>query len=374
MPNDTNRLKNIIEDPDVPPKGRLELADESKFKNGQKPDETNFIQLFKSFINKVDDEIVVDDANNIGIGKSADAALDAKLHIDGTLKVAKSTLNYSSDGSAIIEGKLKVGEKITANSLQFEQGTEVNEISNSESMGGPGPSENSLSTQYAIKKYVDNKFANEVEPIAQELLDKFLVGCIVPFARVKTDEPPDGWLFCDGGSYNVQDKPELQNLFDVIEQHYGSGDGSESGFNVPDLRGIFIRGMDKDGIGRDPESTERISLAQDAYGTVIGNSLGGYQEDQFQDHIHTFKYTDLYVAEDSILGSDSFPQLLEHIIEAVLNPEIKKAESGDLNSYRQTIVEHTNVPTFGVSGPSNARFSSEETRPKNAIFMYCIKY
>jgi microcystin-dependent protein len=244
-----------------------------------------------------------------------------------------------------------VEERVKAASLQLTLGTIVKNISTD--LNVPiGDSDKSLATEAAIKNYIDTKFADEVAPIAQEILDKFLVGCIVAFARKKTDEPPEGWLFCDGGSYNAQERPELQNLFEVIGQHYGSGDGSDSGFSVPDLRGIFIRGIDKDGIGRDPDSDGRISLAPDATSTVIGNSLGGYQEDQFQDHDHYFSYTDTIT---TLLG-DNF-EWIDAGLGVGNNP-----------------ITYQNQMTNGIIINPNIRHSSAETRPKNAIFMYCIKY
>lgn len=54
---------------------------------------------------------------------------------------------------------------------------------------------------------------------------------------------PDGYLACDGSTYNINDYPRLANFFLV---QFGSvnnfgGDGTTT-FAVPDLRGEFIRG------------------------------------------------------------------------------------------------------------------------------------
>ncbi|MBB5017426.1 phage-related tail fiber protein [Chitinivorax tropicus] len=49
---------------------------------------------------------------------------------------------------------------------------------------------------------------------------------------------PFGWLMADGKAYS---RNEYQSLFDVIGTVFGEGDKSTT-FNVPDLRGEFIRG------------------------------------------------------------------------------------------------------------------------------------
>ena len=56
---------------------------------------------------------------------------------------------------------------------------------------------------------------------------------------------PDGWLVCDGSSHPVATYP---NLHAAIGNTFG---GDATNFNVPDLRGEFIRGWD-DGRGVDP--------------------------------------------------------------------------------------------------------------------------
>lgn len=53
---------------------------------------------------------------------------------------------------------------------------------------------------------------------------------------------PDGWLPCDGRAYKRWDYPYL---FARIGLAWGEGDG-ETTFNVPDLRGVFVRGSSLD--------------------------------------------------------------------------------------------------------------------------------
>ncbi|WP_375666701.1 phage tail protein [Bartonella sp. TT121SHDZB] len=54
---------------------------------------------------------------------------------------------------------------------------------------------------------------------------------------------PEGWLPCDGRSYS---RDKYRTLFATIGTMWGQG-GDETTFNVPDLRGMFLRGFDYTG-------------------------------------------------------------------------------------------------------------------------------
>jgi microcystin-dependent protein len=103
-------------------------------------------------------------------------------------------------------------------------------------------------------------------------------GTIVAFAG-KT--PPDGWLPCDGkpvarGSYSA--------LYAAIGDAWGSGDGATT-FNVPDLRGVFLRGVDG-GVNRDPDVATRKAMAP---GGNEGDAVGSLEGDGFRTHDHSGK-------------------------------------------------------------------------------------
>ncbi|EJF88057.1 hypothetical protein ME1_00821 [Bartonella vinsonii subsp. arupensis OK-94-513] len=51
---------------------------------------------------------------------------------------------------------------------------------------------------------------------------------------------PSGWLLCDGRAYS---RADYRDLFWAIGTTWGEGDGLRT-FNVPDFRGMFLRGMD----------------------------------------------------------------------------------------------------------------------------------
>lgn len=75
---------------------------------------------------------------------------------------------------------------------------------------------------------------------AHNLIDTFslsLVGFVFYYCK---QTPPNGWIVCDGRALS---RTKYSNLFNVIGITFGSGDGSTT-FNIPDLRGEFIRGYD----------------------------------------------------------------------------------------------------------------------------------
>lgn len=60
-------------------------------------------------------------------------------------------------------------------------------------------------------------------------------GVVSPFAGTSA---PSGWLLCDGSAVS---RTTYSALFTAISTAYGIGDGSTT-FNLPDMRGAFIRG------------------------------------------------------------------------------------------------------------------------------------
>ena len=128
---------------------------------------------------------------------------------------------------------------------------------------------------------------------------------------------PIGYVVCNGAAVS---RTTYSNLFAVIGTTYGNGDGSTT-FNLPDLRGEFIRGWDA-GRGVDPSR-------------VFGSS----QLDDFESHTHTTTY-----AYGFDFGSSG-------------------RSSGGANS----------VQTYNTSQAINAT-GGTETRPRNVALLPCIKF
>lgn len=88
-----------------------------------------------------------------------------------------------------------------------------------------------------------NKNLNEQNKINKELENKINemkkescpIGTIIMFAG---KNPPENWLFCDGSAIS---RTEYQNLYKIIGDIYGSGDG-KSTFNLPNFSDLFPQG------------------------------------------------------------------------------------------------------------------------------------
>ncbi len=135
--------------------------------------------------------------------------------------------------------------------------------------------------------------------------------------------PPEGWLECNGAAVS---RTTFASLFTVISTMYGHGDGSTT-FNLPDLRGYFLRGWDH-GVGRDPDSASRTDRGD---GTT-GDNVGTIQDEELKSHAHSYSQS-------------------EYI------------ERFDGNKASATV--GTTASTSSVGG--------NETRPMNVAVMYCIK-
>ena len=97
---------------------------------------------------------------------------------------------------------------------------------------------------------------------SQDYINHSFIGSVSAFAML---EIPEGWLICDGQEIS---RSVYARLFEAINTIYGEGDGSTT-FNLPDIRGLFIRGHDP--VGKIDSKREFAS----------------YQEDQIQSHSHT---------------------------------------------------------------------------------------
>ncbi len=85
-------------------------------------------------------------------------------------------------------------------------------------------------------------------------ISPFPSGTVLHFAMLSS---PSGWLICDGSAVS---RSIYSNLFTAIGSLYGNGDGSTT-FNLPDLRGEFIRGFDQ---GRGADAGRNFGSWQDS--------------------------------------------------------------------------------------------------------------
>ena len=116
--------------------------------------------------------------------------------------------------------------------------------------------------------------------------DAMPVGSVIAFAgeiRTSGDRPHEtnlpmfNWLKCDGSSLEITQYPEL---FSALGYRYG---GSGHKFNLPDLRGEFLRGVG----GENPKAP----CFEGRVGAQNGQSheVGSTQESALQTHNHTYQ-------------------------------------------------------------------------------------
>ncbi len=138
--------------------------------------------------------------------------------------------------------------------------------------------------------------------------------------------PPTGWLAANGAAIN---RVAYATLFAAIGTTYGAGDGSTT-FNLPDLRGEFIRGLDG---GR---------------GVDAGRTLGSAQSDAFKSHQHMLPISDPALWAGAVYGY----------------------QSGQPNA---TVEDFTRGVT-STSRELTAAAGGTETRPRNVALLPIIKF
>ena len=136
------------------------------------------------------------------------------------------------------------------------------------------------------------------------------VGSITPIVGVAA---PAGWLLCDGTAVS---RTTYSSLFTTCATNFGVGDGSTT-FNVPDLRGYFVRGFDA-GRGIDPA---RVLYAA--------------QADALASHTHVVNIINILAGAGAVQNA---------------------------------------VNAAATGGAATQATGVAETRPKNIAFNYCIKF
>ena len=115
--------------------------------------------------------------------------------------------------------------------------------------------------------------------IISDTRDKTPVGTIISFAGAGS--PPPGWQVCEGTSVSRTDVNYVE-LFAAIGTQWGAANATS--FNLPDLRGMFLRGKDG-GRGADDDRNSRSTAA---FGGATGDAVGTYEAHSVQSHGHSF--------------------------------------------------------------------------------------
>jgi microcystin-dependent protein len=184
------------------------------------------------------------------------------------------------------------------------------------------------------------------------------VGSVVAFA---TDIDPAGFILCDGSAVS---RIEYAELFAVIGTRHGSGDGSTT-FNLPDMRGKFIRGWDN-GAGNDPNSGSRTAPVT---GAATADNVGSTQGDATAVNSLSMS-TDGGHNHESFSSSAGKRLALYSSSRATANP----------NTLASNVVTGTSgSPGVAALTTSNGSHShplsgDPETRPLNVYMAYYIRY
>ena len=183
---------------------------------------------------------------------------------------------------------------------------------------------------------------------ADDLLGMVPSGTVLYFAG---QTAPAGWLKANGAAVS---RTAYAALFAAIGTTYGSGD-FRSTFNLPDLRGEFIRGWD------------------DGRGVDTPRPMGSAQVDALQSHQHG-----LAMAADAAGDDLWFEQVPKSSFEI---PRGKTAVA--IRDTRNVIDTTTDVPgrsaTFNIPNIATqpnltqAEYVSGETRPRNVALLAIIK-
>jgi microcystin-dependent protein len=137
-------------------------------------------------------------------------------------------------------------------------------------------------------------------------------GAVQAFAM---NSAPSGWLEADGSAVS---RSTYSALFSAIGTTHGSGNGSTT-FNLPDMRGIFVRG----------------SGSQTISGTSYSGTFAAKQADEFKSHSHALARN---------VGAYGAGGSAQNVFNILGNTE------------------------------STASAGGAETRPANIALLYCIKF
>lgn len=168
------------------------------------------------------------------------------------------------------------------------------------------------------------------------------VGLIAPYGGATA---PEGWLLCDGSTVS---RSLYADLFAALGTAWGEGNGTTT-FNLPDLRGRFVRGVDQ-GTGNDPDAAQRTAHNNGN----SGDNVGSYQADEIRAHDH-------FMANEDDVLSGGVPSDENHLA----------MERNFGTSYYNYNLRASNTEPFILRTGQNA---GSETRPVNANVNYIIKF
>jgi microcystin-dependent protein len=208
----------------------------------------------------------------------------------GTDTITSSKLNN------IIDDTTFTGDAIQGTTLQVVSPGKL-------AVSAGGITSNELASNSVTTEKLTSAIANSLVPS----------GAVMAFAM---NGAPTGWLAANGSAVSRTTYSALWTALGTTSSPYGQGDGSTT-FNLPDLRGYFVRGS---GTNTD--------------GTASG-TFAAKQADELKSHTHT-----MYIHPATANGSSTNPARFNDI---------------------------------GFGSATTQATGGTETRPKNIAMLYCIK-
>lgn len=217
--------------------------------------------------------------------------------------------------------------------------------------------------------------------VISDTRDSTPVGTIIVSAQ-NSGTPPRGYVACDGTTYS-RTAAQFADLSSAIGTAWGNNN-TATDFKVPDLRGVFLRGVDG-GRNFDPDRNSRTASNT---GGNAGDAVGSSQDHAFHQHNHTFSASGntgnagTHNHQGGVSPGTDVPYLSFGLIrrsdgrgnytasnkdDTVGEPELNST------SIKGIPMEPDHAHAFSISGTSGFT-GAGETRPKNVAVYYFIKY
>jgi hypothetical protein len=268
---------------------------------------------------------------------------------NGVPNLGSASFKFGGMYATTIEGTYLTASESTLGTVQAESvkltsvtdafNTTINQFDKDGTLAAN--SDENFATQKAIKTYIDAAIAAELA--ARAAADTALgnqistFGLPVPPGIVlyhAGSAAPNGYLLCDGSLVGKNQYSALYLALGGENSPYGQNSVS---FNLPDLRGVFVRGLD---VGR---------------GIDTNRSRGSYQEQQLQTHRHVAPYSEAFGGPFGRTASGGK----------------QGSRSTDYDNYYYFTNDGSEFDSALLNAPGAV---GSETRPKNVALIAIIKY
>lgn len=179
--------------------------------------------------------------------------------------------------------------------------------------------------------------------------DLLPIGTVISFSG-SSDSLPNNWLLCDGAQKNPKDLPRL---YAAIGTTWGGT--KDVYFNLPDLRGVFLRGVDS-GKNADPDAAKRLARSP---GGNSGDAVGSFQDWATGIPRKSFE------TDEQGLHKHNFPSFAD-------SNHLWAKGRGDEGNFVVVNAKRETEPA-GPHKHSIAGGGDSETRPPNVAVIYAIR-